>query len=479
MSNGVFSSLIWKFFNSGTAQIIQLVVSIIVARLLTPTDFGIVALLLVFTSIATVFVQAGLGTAIIQKNEISQVELSSIFYYSLFSAILFYVILFFIAPFVGAFYKLDNISVYLRVISLVLLPGSFNTIQNALVAKKMLWKQQCVCNVISVFCSGIIGVVLAKLNYGAWAIICQQLSYNLIICLSLFFIVKWLPSISFSFKKSMPLFKYGFNLLGANLIDTVFHNLENIIIGKKFVPSTLAFFTKGKMFPYLLVTNIDNSLQSVMLPVFSSKQKQIDDLKLMLRKTISLSTFVLCVVLIILFLCAEPMILILLGNQWLECVPFIKLYCIIGLFIPIQTTSLQAINAIGLSKIYLKIISTKRSLGVILLFISAFLFESVFAIVWTAFIVEIIAVCMQMYYNKKYLQYMPREFFKDISKNLIAGISVLFLYNVYKVILPQNFYITIIIVSLFSASIYVFVLYVLKSRELSFLIQKISRKDKS
>lgn len=473
MTSGVFSSLIWKFLNGGTVQVIQLVVSIVVARMLAPADFGVVALLLVFTSISTVFIQAGLGTAIVQKKEISQTELSSVFYYSFFSAILLYVILYVIAPFIGHFYLIDGFSTYMRVLALILIPGSFNAIQNALVAKKMLWKQQCICNIVSVSLSGTIGIVFACYKMGPWTIIYQQLSYSILVCICLFFIVRWKPSSEFSLKKSKPLFKYGLNLLGANLVDTIFHNFENLIIAKKFAPETLAFFQKGKMFPYLLMTNIDGSLQSVMLPVFSNKQGQLNDLKSLLHKSVSASTFVLFGVLTILFLCAEPMIIILLGEQWIETIPFIQMYCVIGLLIPIETTFSQAINAIGKAGIFLKIMSIKRCIGVLFLLMATIMFENVFAIVVAALIVEILAVIMHMYYNYKILNYTLLDFFRDIYRNVIACVMVMLLYFVYQVILPQNPYIELLIIGFLSITIYICVLYILKSEELKYLLNKV------
>lgn len=473
MANGVFSSLVWKFLNGGSAQIIQLVISIIVARLLTPSDFGAVALLLVFTSISTVFIQAGLSTAIVQKKEITQVQLSSVFYYSFLSAILLYFILYISAPMISRFYEIESLRGYMRVLALVLIFGSFNAIQNALIAKRMLWKQQCICNIISVLVSGIIGILFAFYNWGAWAIIFQQLSYNVIICICLFFTVRWIPSFIFSFQESKDLFKYGLNLLGANLVDTIYHNLENLIIAKKFTPSTLAFFTKGRMFPYLLVTNIDGSLQSVMLPVFSKEQDNLEDLKFILRRTVSTSSFILFGVLMTLLLCAKPLIIVLLGKQWIETTPFIQMYCIIGLLIPIETTSSQAINAIGKSKIFLKIMSIKRTLGVIFLFSATFFFDDVFVLVYAALLVELIAVIIQMYFNLKILNYSPYEFFKDVYKKLLASIVVLISYFFYNNMLFQNPYIDIIIVALLSVLIYLGVLYILKSEDLSYFYKKL------
>lgn len=474
MANGVFSSLVWKFLNGGLTQIIQLVVSIIVARMLTPSDFGAVALLFVFTSISTVFVQAGLGTAIVQKKEISQIQLSSVFCYSFLSAALLYFILYISAPIISEFYQMDVLTEYMRVLALVLIFGSFNAIQNALIARKMLWRQQCVCNMISVFSSGIIGILFAYFDWGAWAIIFQHLSFNIINCVCLFFAVRWLPSFSFSLEESRGLFIFGLNLLGANLVETVYHNLENLIIAKKFSPSILAFFTKGKMFPFILVANIDGSLQSVMLPVFSKQQDNFESLKLILRKSVSTSSFILFGVLMTLLLCADPLIMVLLGKQWMNTVPFVQLYCIIGLLVPIQTTSLQAINALGKSKVYLKIMSVKRTLGVLFLLAASFFFDNVFVLVYATLIVEIIAVIMNMYFNVKILGYSTMEFFKDIYKKVLASMAVLLSYFLYSGILTQNPYVNVVVIGLFSVTIYLMVLYVLKSEDLFYFYNRVS-----
>lgn len=468
----VFTSLIWKFLNGGSAQVIQLVVSIIVARLLLPSDFGVVALLLVFTSIATVFVNSGMGTAIVQKKEISQLEISSVFAYSFGVATLLYLLLYMSSPYIEKFYNMEGLSIYLRVLALVLLPGSYNVIQNALVARKMLWKQQCVCNIISIIISGIIGILLAYYGMGAWAIIWQQLSYQIMVCITLLFVVRWFPAMRISLQKTLPLFKYGFNLLGANLIDTAYHNLESLIIGKKYISSTLAFFTKGRMFPLVVTNNVDGALQSVMLPVLSQKQECTNDIKETLRKTISTSTFILFGVLTTLALCATPMIQILLGNKWLPAVPFVQWYCLIGMTFPLQTTSAQAINAIGKSNIYLKIMSIKRVLGAVLLFSFTMIFNSVYAIVVAAFIVELVAIMIHIVYNKLIFDYRFINQIFDISKNVVGVTFVILFYFIFKSLFPLNPFLNLIVISIVSSIVYCLVLLILKSEDLFYIVNK-------
>lgn len=476
MAVGVFSSLIWKFLNGGTAQIIQLAVSIVVARLLAPSDFGVVALLLVFTSIATVFVQSGLGTALVQRKEISQLELSSVFYYTISVASILYVLLYLLAPYIEDFYDAEGITNYLRTLALVLFPGSYNTIQNALLARRMLWKAQCVCNIISVSLSGSLGILLAFSGTGAWAIILQQLSYQIFICITLLFIIKWKPSLMFSIRQALPLFKYGFNLLVANIVDTVYHNLENLIIGKKYASEVLAFFTKGKMFPFVITNNVDGALQSVMLPVLSSKQESKLELKAILRKSIATSTMVLFGGLTALALCADPLIKILLGENWSQAVPFLQWYCLIGMISPLQTSSAQAINALGLSNIYLRIMSFKRVIGLILLISFTLLFKSVYAIVIAAFLVGVISVFIHVWYNSKLFGYTLYEQGCDVIKNVIGAIVILLVYLLIKSFFQYNPYFTFLFIILSSVTSYLFALVILKSNELKYVIERVLNK---
>lgn len=477
-NNNIFFSVVWKFLNGGTVQVIQLAVSIIVARLLLPEDFGVVALLLVFTSIATVFVQSGLGTALIQRKEITQIELSSVFYYTFFIAFILYVILFILAPYVETFYKAEGMVTYLRILAIVLFPGSYNTIQNALLARRMLWKSQCLCNIVSISIAGGLGIWFAYEGTGVWAIIIQQLSYQILICITLAFVIRWKPSLVISIKQSMPLFKYGFNLLFANIIDTIYHNLENLIIGKKYPSEVLAFFTKGKMFPLVVTNNVDGALQTVMLPVLSSRQDSKSELRTMLRKSISTSSMILFGGLTTLALCAEPLIKILLGENWIEAVPFLQWYCLIGMTFPLQTSSAQAINALGLSSIYLKIMSFKRIMGIILLVSFTIFFKSVYAIVFAAFLVEVLSIFLHMWYNMKLLRYSITEQIRDIIKYIFGVIFLLIVYILMESLLPQNPYAEILIIGLLSIVIYMFVLYILKSEEQKYLLHKLLYRSK-
>lgn len=420
----IFTSLVWKFLERAGVQISQFVVAIVIARLILPSAYGSVAILMIFISIATVFVQSGLNTALIQKNDADDTDISSVLVYSLFIALIVYSALYFTAEWIADFFKIPGLTSLLKILALTLFPGAVNSVQLALLSKRMEFKKQFYAGIIASVVSGLFGILLAYYGYEAWSLVGQQLSYQMLICIILWYLVKWRPKFIMSIKRTKSLLSYGIKLLVARLIDTLYHNLESLIIGKAFTPATLAYCNKGKQFPLTLIDNIDGSIQSVMLPAYSVKQDDLNSIKNMLRKTISLSTYVVFPCMIILAVVGHPTIYLLLGESWLDAVPYLQIFCFIAMLFPLQTANLQAINALGRSDIYLKLMTWKRSIGAILLVSSVFVWHSPFSVVWAALFVEIIAIIINIPSNVKILDYSFSEMMIDILPNLCLSISV-------------------------------------------------------
>lgn len=421
-SNGVISSLIWKFLERGGVQITQFVISIIIARLVAPEDYGSVALLTVFISIATVFVQSGLSTALVQKKDTKTVDYSSVFYYSLAIALLVYGVLFVSAGPIAKFYELPELKSVLRVMALTLFPGALNSLQIAILTKNMQFKKQFYSSMIAVIISGVLGVVMASLDFGVWALVIQQLSYQVVVCIVLFSLVKWRPTLEFSYQRTKSLLKFGIKLLGARLIDTIYHNLESLIIGKKYSSEILAYCNKGKMFPLTLIDNLDGSIQSVMISAYSKEQDDLSKIHGMLRRTMSMTTYVVFPAMIGLAVVGQPLIQLVLGKAWSGSVPFLQLYCIIAMLFPLQTANLQAINAIGRSDVYLKLMTIKRSVGVVFLGISVIVFDSAISVVYACLLTEVFAILVNVVPNSKLLNYNFSQQLMDIIPNLLISL---------------------------------------------------------
>jgi teichuronic acid exporter len=418
--NEIISSLFWKFMERGGTQGIQFIIQIVLARLLVPHDYGMIALITIFITIANVFVQSGFNTALIQKKEADETDFSSVFYLSLFIAGLLYLVLFFLSPFIAILYDIPKIVLVFRVLSITLFFGAFNSIQNAVVSKKMQFKKLFFSSVGAILVSGTIGITFAYIGFGVWALVAQQLTNQLMITVILWFTVKWRPKLIFSFKKLRGLFSYGWKLLVSSLIDTLYMNLRSLLIGKIYNPSMLGFYNRGDQFPQVIVSNINGSIQSVMLPALALEQDNKQRVKDIMRRSIAISSFVLFPIMIGLAVSAEPLIKILLTDKWLPCVPFLQILCLSYALWPIHTANLQAINALGRSDIFLKLETIKKIMGIIILGISVCV--NIYAIALGTLISGIIATFINAFPNLKLLDYSYKEQWKDILPSLILSL---------------------------------------------------------
>lgn len=422
----VLSSLFWKLLERGGTQGIQFIVQIVLARLLVPADYGIIALLTVFIAVSQVFVQSGFNTALIQKKDTDELDFSSVFYLSLLVASLLYAILFFTAPFIAIFYGKSQLVSVLRVLSIVLFFGAFNSIQNAVVSRRFQFKKLFFSSTGALLISGTVGIYMAYAGYGVWALVGQQIVNQLSVTVILWFTVKWRPKLIFSFMRVKGLFSFGWKLLASSLIDTLYMNLRNLVIGKLYKPEMLGFYNRGDQFPSIIVTNIDGSIQSVMLPALSTQQDNKKRVKDMVRRAIVTSSFIIFPVMAVLVVISKSLVEILLTDKWLSCVPFLQISCLTYALWPIHTANLQAINAIGRSDIFLKLEIIKKLVGLTILIISVF--YGIYAIALGGVMIGIISTVINAWPNKKLLNYSIKEQCLDILPSfilsLIMGLAV-------------------------------------------------------
>lgn len=417
----IINSLIYKFMERCGYQGVAFLVQIVLARLLSPEDYGVISLLAIFITVSQVFVQSGLNTALIQKKQVDEVDYSSVFFVSLGISVVLYVILFFCAPYIALFYNMPELSKYLRVLAIILIPGAFNSIQNAQIARRMEFKKLMYSTWIAVIVSGIVGILLAYLQFGTWSLVFQQLTNQVLVCIILCKMIKWRPAIKFSWQKIKVLFSFGWKLLCSNLIDTIYTNLQGLVIGKKFNSSTLGIYNRGKQFPQLLVDNINGSIQSIMLPTLSKYQDDKVILKSMMRRSIVTSSLIIFPLLTLLGIVAHPLITLVLTEKWIECVPYMWIYCFIYAFMPIHTANLQAINAQGRSDQFLKLEIIKKCYGVLILCVTIGLFESPIAIAIGGAVSTLISCFVNATPNRKLLNYSYLEQMKDILPELILS----------------------------------------------------------
>lgn len=404
----------------GGTQGIQFIVQIVLARLLLPEDFGSITIVLIFIQLANVFIQSGFNTALIQKKDADEVDFSSVFYLSLFVAGLLYVVLFFTSQFIADFYRLPQLAQILRVLSITLFFGAFNSIQNAYVARNMIFKKLFFSSLGAIIVSGTVGITAAYLGWGVWALVAQQLINQLAVTLILWFTVKWRPKLLFSIEKVKVLFSFGWKLLVSSLINTLYIDIRSLIIGKIYPPAMLGYYDRGKLFPKIIVSNIDGSIQSVMLPALASQQDDKKRVKAMMRRAIMTSSFIMFPMMVGLAVVAEPVVKIILTDKWLPAVPFLQIFCASNSLHPIHTANLQAINALGRSDVFLKLEIIKKIIGLIILGIS--IPFGIYAMAWGVLLSGIISTFINAYPNLKLLNYSYIEQWKDIMPSL--GISL-------------------------------------------------------
>ncbi len=414
------NNFIWRFAERCGAQGVSFIVSIVLARLLAPDAYGTVALVTVITTILQVFVDSGMGNALIQKKDADDLDFSSVFYFNFIICLILYVGMWFAAPFIADFYEMAELTSLVRVISLTLVISGIKNVQQAFVSRNLLFKRFFFATLGGTIFSAFLGIWMAYQGYGVWALVAQQLSNVAIDTLILWLTVKWHPKLMFSFVRLTGLFSYGWKLLVSSLIDTVYNNVRQLIIGKMYSSADLAYYNKGKQFPYLIVTNINTSIDSVLLPVMSKEQESKERVKAMTRRAIKTSTYVMAPLMMGLAFTATPVVRLVLTEKWLPCVPFLQIFCITYMFYPIHTANLNAIKAMGRSDLFLKLEIAKKMVGIALLLST--MWFGVMAMAYSLLIGSVVSQIINSWPNRKLLNYGYLDQLKDIFPGILLAV---------------------------------------------------------
>ena len=420
LKNKTMSGLIWRYAERCGAQGIQFIVSIVLARLLTPSDYGVIGLIAVFISVAQVFAISGLGQALVQKKNADKTDFSTVFYFSLVFSVVLYGVLFLCAPLIAGFYKAEVLTPVVRVLGISVIIAAINSVQQAYVQKTMQFKRFFWATLGGTMVSAFVGICLAYKGFGVWALVGQQLTNQVIDTIVLWCTVKWRPVLAFSFKRMKGLFSYGWKLLCSAVLDTIYNNIYSLIIGKFYSSSDLGYYNRGKQFPMLIISNINSSIDSVLFPVLSEVQNERERLKAMMRRSIVTSTFLIFPAMAGLAAVAKPLTILLLTEKWLPAVPFIQFCCFTYALWPIQTANLQAIKAVGRSDIYLKVEIIKKIIGIGVLV--ATLPFGLYVMMWGRCVAALVSLFINAYPNKKLLGYSYAEQIKDVMPSAILSL---------------------------------------------------------
>ena len=420
------SNFLWRFMERCGAQGVTFIVSIVLARLLDPKVYGTVALVTVFTAILQVFVDSGFGNALVQKKNADNIDFSTVFFFNITVCTALYLIMFFCAPLIASFYKMPELTPVVRVMSLTLIISGVKNIQQSYVSKNLLFKKFFFATLGGTIGAAFIGIGMAYAGFGVWAIVAQNLFNQLVDTIILWVTVKWRPQLSFSFKRLKGLFSYGWKLLVSSLLDTGYNNLRQLIIGKLYTAKDLSFFNKGQSFPNMIVTNINSSIDSVLLPTMSAEQDDKSRVRAMTRRAIKTSTYIMMPLMMGLAVSAEPLVSLILTDKWLPCVPFLRIFCFTYAFYPIHTANLNAIKAMGRSDMFLKLEIAKKAFGLVVLVSTMW-----FGVIWMAYSLLLASLFSQIinsFPNKKLLEYGYIQQLKDmlpqIALSCVMGFCV-------------------------------------------------------
>lgn len=420
--NRILANLIWRFAERCGAQVVQFIVSIVLARILLPETFGTVALVIVIAQIFQVFVDSGLGNALIQKKDADDLDFSSVFWFNIVWCLFLYGVIFFIAPAISFFYKDVTLVPVIRVLCITVIISGLKNVQQAYVSRTLQFKKFFFATLGGTIISAFVGIGLACTGFGVWAIVAQKLVNLSIDTLVLWLTVKWRPKFIFSLKRLHGLLSYGWKLLASALLDTVYTNLRQLIIGRMYTTSDLAFYNQGDKFPEIIATNINTSIDSVLLPTMSQEQDDKVRVKEMTRRAITVSTYVMAPMMMGLACCAETVVLLVLTEKWLPCVLYMRIFCITFMFYPIHTTNLSAIKAIGRSDLFLKLEVIKKIVGLVLLISTMWFGVKVMA--YSMLLNSLFSQLINTWPNKRLLSYSYIEQLKDILPSILLAIGM-------------------------------------------------------
>jgi len=468
----VITSLIYKFTERFAVKGLGLVISIILARLLGPESFGQIAIMMVFINISLILIEGGLNVALVQSKEIDDRDYSTVFYISLVLSAVLIGILHILAPLLARLYHSPEITEPLRAYAFALIPLSFNSIQIARMQREMRFKELMVCNLLACVGAGIVGIWLAMEGFGLWGLLAYYVAQIIISGAAMFLCVRWLPRSPFSMDSARRLYRYGIRILGTSLITVLYSDLRPIIIGKKFSTQQLGYYDRGQRFSTTVSVNLENAVQSVIFPVLSRVQDQPERFCAMLRKTRTLAAFVTFPLLLGMASVAEPMVKLLLTEEWLPCIIFIQLLCVAESQLPITSANLAAIKATGRSDLLLKLSVVRFGLMLFILIVSVVAFDSMLAITLGYIISAWLDTLITSALIHKMLGYRITKQFADIWKSGLSSLMMAAAVLLFAK-LPLPLFVSFCLQIMLGAAAYVLFNLLLKNESLMYMLDTV------
>ena len=415
----VTKGAIWTLMEKLSTQVVQFVVGMVLARLLTPNDYGTVALTGIFFAVAGVLVDGGFGGALIQKMDADDLDYNSVFYLNVTLALVAYAAIFFAAPWIARFYKTSELVAIVRVSAIVFIFNAVNAIQSAELTKKMLFHLSFRISLITTFSSAICGITLALMGYGVWALVWSSLITGFVGVLARWLIIAWRPRLMFSWKRLGPLFAYGWKMAASGLLDAFFTNLNGLLIGRLYSKADLAYVNKGRTLPRMAMNEVNATLGRVSFPALVQLQGDKMRLRDAVRRMMICSTFLVMPLMVLVATCAHSELRLLYGSRWTPAAPYMMLACFTYALYPFQSINLRGILALGRSDIFLKLEIVKKAFALAVVIGASRL--GVFP--WmaiSAFALGPLSVIINSWPNRKLLDYPLRMQLMDVLPTILV-----------------------------------------------------------
>lgn len=412
----------WSFADNIMNQGITFLVGLVLARLLTPEEYGLIGIILIFIALFNSIVDSGFSNALIRKNDAKDIDFNTVFITNMVLSIVLFFVLFFSAPAIARFFNQPQLIPLTRVMGSVVIINAFAIIQRTILVKKVDFKTQTKVSLIASVMSGVIGIAMAVAGYGVWSLVGQQISRQFLNSLFLWIWAKWYPKIQFSVQSFKELFGFGWKLLVSGLIDTVWKEIYQVVIGKCYSAETLGQYTRAQQFGSIFSSNLTAIVQRVSYPVLSEIQDDEARLKAAYKKVIKVTMLVTFSCMLGLAVIAEPMIVTLIGEQWLPAVPLLQIICFMMMLYPLHAINLNMLQVQGRSDLFLKLEIIKKIIAVGPLLLGIFL--NIYWMLWGSVFTGFIAYYLNAFYSGRFLNYSIWEQIKDILPSFIVAIMM-------------------------------------------------------
>lgn len=472
LKSKVLSGLFWQYFQRIANQLVGFIVSIILARLLLPEDFGVVALMGVFITVSNIFIDSGFGNALIQRKSIDELDTSSVFYINLFVSFFLYGLLFIISPVIARYYGMPSLSDFLRVQAVQIIIMAFYCVQHSMLVRNMKFKINFYVNFTAVLISAIVGITLAYNAYGVWSLIFSQLSMQFVCCVGLWLLVGWRPKLKFSFKRLQSLLGYSSRILGGSLLHVIYNNVYNLVIGKQYTSSQLGYYNRGQLIPTIIIDNAANTINGVMFSALSSIQDDKERFLSVVRKMVSIVAFIVFLIVSLMLPLASDVISLLLTDKWLPSVPFMRIVCLTVCFTPFILINSAILTSLGESDKYLKTTIISKILSIILILGASLI--GIYYMVGAGSIAAVVSVIVTGYWNEKLINYSRMTFLQDILPSMLLGcISACLAYCV--TLFKMNSLITLLLGGGVGIIFYLCGAYIFKFRQIQTIVEIIRK----